>query len=55
MFPTAPLIRRQGEVDAWDNSEFRDAVKAQNKSQIILAGITTDVCKLFSLLLVAYR
>ena len=56
MYPNAPLIRRQGEVDAWDNSEFRDAVKAQNKSQIILAGITTDVCKLHSDLLVAdYR
>ena len=56
MFPNAPLIRRQGEVDAWDNSEFRDAVNAQNKSQIILAGITTDVCKLLTLLLVAaYR
>ncbi|KAL8838566.1 MAG: hypothetical protein Q9176_004963 [Flavoplaca citrina] len=47
MYPSAPLIRRNGEVDAWDNSEFRDAVRAQNKSQIILAGITTDVCTEF--------
>ncbi|KAL0929912.1 uncharacterized protein CTRU02_215121 [Colletotrichum truncatum] len=45
--PTAPLIKRNGEVDAWDNSEFRDAVRAANKSQIILAGITTDVCTTF--------
>ncbi|KAF6819989.1 isochorismatase family protein [Colletotrichum musicola] len=45
--PTAPLIKRNGEVDAWDNAEFRDAVRAANKSQIILAGITTDVCTTF--------
>ncbi|KAL9948099.1 hypothetical protein D7B24_005640 [Verticillium nonalfalfae] len=45
--PTAPLIRRNGEVNAWDNEEFRDAVRAANKTQIILAGITTDVCTAF--------
>ena len=44
MYPDAPLIRRNGEVDAWDNADFRAAVRAQNKTQIILAGITTDVC-----------
>ncbi|KAK1481283.1 isochorismatase [Colletotrichum cuscutae] len=47
MHPTAPLIKRNGEVDAWDNSDFRDAVRAANKSQIILAGIVTDVCTTF--------
>ncbi|KAL8789458.1 MAG: hypothetical protein Q9195_006824 [Heterodermia aff. obscurata] len=47
MFPDAPLIRRNGEVDAWDNSDFRAAVKATGKSQVILAGITTDVCTEF--------
>ncbi|KAF4877051.1 putative hydrolase YcaC [Colletotrichum siamense] len=47
MHPTAPLIKRNGEVDAWDNADFRDAVRAANKSQIILAGITTDVCTTF--------
>lgn len=46
MYPDAPLIQRQGEVDAWDNAEFRAAIKATGKSQIILAGITTDVCML---------
>jgi isochorismate hydrolase len=45
MYPDAPLIKRQGEVNAWDNSEFRDAIRATNKSQIIMAGIVTDVCK----------
>lgn len=47
LFPDAPLIKRNGEVDAWDNSDFKAAVTAQNKSQIILAGITTDVCTEF--------
>ncbi|MCJ1279039.1 hypothetical protein MMC21_006860 [Puttea exsequens] len=47
MYPDAPLIRRNGEVDAWDNADFRAAVRAQNKSQIILAGVTTDVCTEF--------
>lgn len=47
MYPDAPLIKRGGEVDAWDNPDFRDAVRAANKSQIILAGIVTDVCTTF--------
>ncbi|KAK4076631.1 uncharacterized protein Triagg1_4234 [Trichoderma aggressivum f. europaeum] len=44
MYPNATFIKRQGEVDAWDNKDFRAAVKATNKTQIILAGIVTDVC-----------
>ncbi len=46
MHPDAPLIRRNGEVDAWDNADFRKAVRDTGKSQVILAGITTDVCAL---------
>lgn len=44
-YPDAPLIARQGEVDAWDNPAFRAAVVATGKKQVILAGITTDVCE----------
>ena len=46
MYPDAHIIRRNGEVDAWDNPEFRTAVQATGKSQAIVAGITTDVCTL---------
>jgi hypothetical protein len=45
MFPDAPLIERPGEVNAWDNPDFRAAVEKANKTQIIVAGILTDVCK----------
>jgi Isochorismatase family len=51
MHPTAPFIHRQGEVDAWDNADFRAAVQATGKNQIILAGIVTEVCKLVFVLL----
>ncbi|QYT03294.1 Isochorismatase domain-containing protein [Trichoderma simmonsii] len=44
MYPNATFIKRQGEVDAWDNKDFQAAVKATGKTQVILAGIVTDVC-----------
>lgn len=47
MHPNAPFIKRQGEVNAWDNADFRAAVKATGKKQVIMAGIVTDVCTTF--------
>ena len=44
MFPDAPLIQRQGEVNAMDSEEFRDALAGLNRTQVIVAGIATDVC-----------
>ena len=46
MHPNATYIRRQGEVDAYDNDELRAAIKATGKKQVIVAGIVTDVCTL---------
>jgi len=43
MHPEAPFIKRNGEVNAWDNQDFRNAVKATGKKQVIMAGIVTDV------------
>lgn len=54
MYPDAPLIKRQGEVDAWDNPDFRAAIQATGKNQIIVAGIVTDVCKCFHHSLLPY-
>ncbi|KZT52320.1 ycaC protein [Calocera cornea HHB12733] len=45
--PNATLVMRPGQVDAWDNEDFQNAVYATNKTQLILAGITTDVCVAF--------
>lgn len=47
MHPNAPFIKRNGEVNAWDNEDFKKAVRASGKKQIILAGIVTDVCTAF--------
>ncbi|KAI6908089.1 Isochorismatase hydrolase [Hortaea werneckii] len=47
MYPDAPLVERQGEVDAWDNAAFRQAVRETRRKQVIVAGITTDVCTTF--------
>ncbi|KAI1484390.1 isochorismatase [Biscogniauxia mediterranea] len=47
MYPNATLVKRNGEVNAWDNPDFRNAVVASNKTQIIMAGIVTDVCTTF--------
>ncbi|KAF5349224.1 hypothetical protein D9756_009489 [Leucocoprinus leucothites] len=47
MYPDAPFIKRNGEVNAWDNADFRKAVEATGKKQIIIAGIVTDVCTAF--------
>ena len=43
LHPDAPLIRRQGEINAWDNADFRKAVEATGRKQIIIGGIFTDV------------
>ena len=43
-FPDAPYIARPGQINAWDNEDFVNAVKATGKKQIIIAGIVTEVC-----------
>lgn len=44
MHPKAPIIRRPGEINAWDNAEFVEAVRKTGRDQLIIAGIVTDVC-----------
>lgn len=45
--PNAPLIRRPGQINAWDNEDFVKAVKATGRRQLIIAGIVTEVCVAF--------
>ncbi|MGW1552945.1 isochorismatase family protein [Streptomyces sp. NPDC002346] len=46
--PDAPVIHRPGEIDAFDNAEFAAAVRATGRDQLIIAGISTDVCVSFA-------
>lgn len=47
MLPHATYIARPGQINAWDNEEFVEAIKASGKKQLIIAGIVTDVCVAF--------
>ena len=47
ILPDAPLIARPGQINAWDNDEFVQAVKTTGRRQLIIAGIVTDVCVAF--------
>ncbi|EPO7654992.1 isochorismatase family protein [Enterobacter hormaechei] len=40
-------IKRPGVVNAWAYPEFRDAVLATGRKNLIMAGVTTDVCLIF--------
>jgi len=45
--PNAPYIARPGQINAWDNEEFVQAVKETGRKQLIMAGVVTDVCVTF--------
>ena len=42
--PNAPVIRRPGQISAWDNEDFVAAVKATGRKNLIMAGVTCEVC-----------
>lgn len=46
-FPDAPYIARPGQINAWDNADFVDAVKATGRKQLLIAGVVTEVCVAF--------
>jgi nicotinamidase-related amidase len=48
--PDVAVIRRPGEIDAFDNEDFAAAVKATGRDQLVIAGISTDVCVAFAAL-----
>ena len=43
----AGRIQRQGVVNAFDDKNFADAVKATGRTSLIIAGVTNDVCTVF--------
>ncbi len=48
MFPGAPLIRRPGTISAWDYPEFVAAIEKTGRKNLIMAGVTIDVCLAFA-------
>jgi nicotinamidase-related amidase len=40
----AARIQRTGVINAWDDPKFVAAIKATGKNNIIMGGLTTDVC-----------
>jgi nicotinamidase-related amidase len=47
LFPDAPYFARPGQINAWDNEEFVDAVRRTGRKQLIIAGVVTEVCVAF--------
>ncbi|WP_445116556.1 hydrolase [Acinetobacter sp. WZC-1] len=45
--PHAKYVPRNGEINAWDNPAFVEAVKATGKKTLIIAGTITSVCMAF--------
>lgn len=45
--PHAKYVARKGEINAWHNQEFVEAVKATGKNTLIIAGTITSVCMAF--------
>jgi len=45
--PQRKYVPRHGEVNAWDNADFVDAVKATGRNTLVMAGVWTSVCVMF--------
>ncbi len=46
-FPDAAYIARPGNINAWDNPDFVNAVRKTGRKQLIIAGVVTEVCVAF--------
>jgi nicotinamidase-related amidase len=45
--PHAVYVPRKGEVNAWDNEDFVQQVRATGRNTLIMAGVWTSVCVMF--------
>jgi nicotinamidase-related amidase len=48
LFPGVPVIHRPGTVSAWDYPQFVAAIEKTGRKNLIMAGVTTDVCLAFA-------
>jgi hypothetical protein len=42
------VIRRPGQISAWENEDFVAAVKSTGRKNRIMAGVTVEVCLAYS-------
>ncbi|MBY0458718.1 MAG: isochorismatase family protein [Gemmataceae bacterium] len=49
MFPAeyAARVKRAGIVNAWDDANFVAAIRKTGRKNLIMAGVTTDVCLIY--------
>ncbi|KEQ02485.1 isochorismatase family protein [Pseudorhizobium pelagicum] len=45
--PHAVYVPRKGEVNAWDNNDFVETVKATGRKTLVMGGVWTSVCVMF--------
>jgi nicotinamidase-related amidase len=45
--PDAPVIHRNGPINAWDDRAFVQAVESTGRRKLLIAGCTTDICLMF--------
>jgi nicotinamidase-related amidase len=45
--PHAVFVPQKGEISAWDNKDFVDAVRKTGRKTLIMAGVWTSVCVAF--------
>jgi nicotinamidase-related amidase len=45
--PDAIYVPRKGEISAWDNEDFVQAVKSTGRKTLVIAGVWTSVCVAF--------
>jgi len=48
MFPDVPVLDRPGIINAWDDPKFVAAVEKTGRKNLIMAGVTVDVCLAFA-------
>jgi len=48
MFPDVPVIDRPGIINAWDDPKFVAAIEKTGRKNLIMAGVTIDVCLAFA-------
>ena len=48
MYPDAPVIDRPGIISAWDDANFVAAIEKTGRKNLIMAGVTIDVCLAFA-------